>query len=695
MASETRTDPWLGRQIGHRDRYRLDRNVGGGGMGDVYLATDLMLGKQVALKLLKEGLVDHADLRQRFDREITISAALGSEHIVQVTDHGITSEGNPFFVMEYLKGESLGSLLKRQKRIPFARAMRIILQVCTGLQVAHRGVQMMRRDGSSPGDLIKVIHRDLKPDNIFLTPHEIWGDWVKILDFGIAKIRSDQLTEINKTLSGSFLGTMRYAAPEQWQGKDDIDVRADLYSLGVLFYEMVSGTDPFGLQSHSRPVDPTSWLMAHITTPAQSLRLQNDCSHIPAEVDEIFLRCLAKDPADRFADAGELQVALKNVSESLIYSGVNPGDDTTPDRNRYTTPGPQVELPPEDSLPPTTDQPSGATSGIVGLTAWGRAPTAAPTSLGTRKLWVALIGGVVLSVVAIGGGLMWQRAQPPDIAGDPSPSPTPVLSETLTPTPATSNPATPTPVTPMGSALAAASNDNLVVAIAMAQRISTDAAEFEAAQSLLATWGLELAQDHITEANYSQALTVLNGIPADQAESTQANTLAQNLEQLIAAQTQAQEGLLQEAIASAYPLPGQGLIAEPAEALVCTSMVTLLERDFRREVDLAAGGEAPPLFGNYQVSACRTAPLRITTDILRMENRDDDNFKIIALVMAGFLWENLPATAHERLGRGEVLVEFMEQGSQVAQVTLTNPSLIPETSSNFEQVFASLRLQRL
>ena len=124
-------------------------------------------------------------------------------------------------------------------------------------------------------------------------------------------------------------------------------------------------------------------------------------------------------------------------------------------------------------------------------------------------------------------------------------------------------------------------------------------------------------------------------------------------------------------------------------------MVTLLERDFRREVDLAAGGEAPPLFGNYQVSACRTAPLRIKTDILRMENRDDDNFKIIALVMAGFLWENLPPIAHERLGRGEVLVEFAEEGSQVAQVTLTNPSLIPETSSNFEQVFASLRLQRL
>ncbi|MGF1576521.1 MAG: serine/threonine-protein kinase, partial [Cyanophyceae cyanobacterium] len=369
MASETRTDPWLGRQIGHRDRYRLDRNVGGGGMGDVYLATDLMLGKQVALKLLKEGLVDHADLRQRFDREITISAALGSEHIVQVTDHGITSEGNPFFVMEYLKGESLGSLLKQQKRIPFARAMRIILQVCTGLQVAHRGVQMMRRDGSSPGDLTKVIHRDLKPDNIFLTPHEIWGEWVKILDFGIAKIRSDQLTEINKTLSGSFLGTMRYAAPEQWQGKDDIDVRADLYSLGVLFYEMVSGTDPFGLQSHSRPVDPTSWLMAHITTQAQSLRLQNDCSHIPAEVDEIFLRCLAKDPADRFADAGELQVALKNcVSESLLQGGLYTLDETAVDHHLDTTPGPQVELFPEDSLPPITDQPSGATSGIVGLT---------------------------------------------------------------------------------------------------------------------------------------------------------------------------------------------------------------------------------------------------------------------------------------------------------------------------------------
>lgn len=660
-------------------------------MGDVYRATDLLLGKQVALKLLKAGFLDNDDLRHRFDREITISAALGSEHIVQVTDHGITPDGNPFFVMEYLKGESLGQMLKRQQRIPFARAMRIILQVSTGLQVAHRGVRLVRRDGSSSGDLIKVIHRDLKPDNIFLTPHEIWGEWVKILDFGIAKIRSDHLTEINKTLSGSFLGTMKYAAPEQWQAKEDLDVRADLYSLGMVFYEMLSGTDPYGLQSHARAVDPTSWLMAHITTPAQSVRIQADCESVPPEVDEIILRCLAKDPAQRFGDAGELQLALKaSVSESLLGGAILPLGSTLPNRELKTTERPQVVLP--ETYPPE--------SGSLG-------PSDPPLPVDTpqpRILWLTLTAGVVLSAVAIGGGILWPRSRP-STALDPqvvpiSPTPTlllPPLVDRIRQ--ARENfgilVATPTPVTPLGEALAAANSDNLTVAIASAQRIQSGDPDFELAQQLSATWGLELAQSHIEAANYPQALTTLNRIPADQAESDQAQALAENLEQLIAAQTQSQEGRFGEAIASAYPLPGQGPLADAAEEVVCTSMATLLERDFRKEVDLAAGGEDPPLFENYQVSACRTVPLRIQMDILRMVNRDDDNFKIIALVLAGFLWENLPPTAQERLSRGEMVVQFQEQGSQVAQITLTNPSLLPQLNSDFDTVYESLRIQRL
>ncbi len=647
-------------------------------MGDVYLATDLLLGKQVALKLLKEGFLDNDDLRHRFDREITISAALGSEHIVQVTDHGITPDGNPFFVMEYLKGESLGQMLKRQQRIPFARAMRIILQISTGLQVAHRGVRLVRRDGSSSGDLIKVIHRDLKPDNIFLTPHEIWGEWVKILDFGIAKIRSDHLTEINKTLSGSFLGTMKYAAPEQWQAKEDLDVRADLYSLGMVFYEMLSGTDPYGLQSHARAVDPTSWLMAHITTPAQSVRIQTDCESVPPEVDEIILCCLAKDPAQRFADAGELQLALKaSVSESLVGGGILPLNSTLPNRELKTTERPELQVVLPETYPPEP--------GSLGTPA----PPQPVDTPQPRILWLTLAAGMILSVAAIGGGWLWQRSRP-STALDPIPEPV---------DPAPTATATPAPLTPLADALAAADRGDLTIAIAsaqrIAQRIQDGDPDFEMAQRLSAVWGLELAQSHIAAANYPQALTALNRIPSNQAESTQAQALAEHLERLIAAQTQSQEGLFEEAIASAYPLPGQGPLADVAEEVVCTSMATLLERDFRKEVDLAAGGEDPPLFENYQVSACRTVPLRIQADVLRMTNRDDDNFKIIALVMAGFLWENLPPAAQERLSRGEMVVQFQEQGSQVAQVTLTNPSLIPQLNSNFDTVYESLRIQRL
>ncbi len=343
MEVTEKSDLWTGRLVGKQQRYRLDKLLGGGGMGDVYLAMDLTLGKQVALKVLKATLSDNSDLRKRFDREVAVSAALGSEHIVQVLDHGVMQEGYPFYVMEYLKGESLGQRVRREKRLSPEQMVRIMVQVCEGLSLAHNGITLWREDATYP-EHIRVIHRDLKPDNIFLIPHALLGDWVKILDFGIAKIYTEEMSHTTLTNVGSFLGTCRYAAPEQWRGDEVIDGRTDIYALGVLIYQILSGTDPFGLHSETRSINATSWLTAHAFTEPQPLRDLPDCQGLPPTLEQVVLRCLAKEPEDRYPNVETLALALKQAI------GMGTAPEITPD---LTRPGdsPDVNAALETTIP--------------------------------------------------------------------------------------------------------------------------------------------------------------------------------------------------------------------------------------------------------------------------------------------------------------------------------------------------------
>jgi len=309
MNASPQSDPWIGRLLGDGQRYRLERRLGGGGMGDVFLAADTRLrGRQVALKILKEALVVSEELRKRFEHEVAVCAALSSSHhIVDVRDSGVTPEGHPFYVMEYLYGESLGQLLRREKRLSGKRTVSTITQVCEGLHLAHKGVMLW-----PDHKLIKVVHRDLKPDNIFLVPMERGEeDLVKILDFGIAKIHSDQADLTNLTTTNAFLGTFHYAAPEQLEVEKDLDERADIYSLGIILYEMLTGTDPFGLGFNLQSVSQASWYRAHIFVPPQPLRIQPDCEQLPAALEAVVLRCLQKLPSERFASVDELSQALK------------------------------------------------------------------------------------------------------------------------------------------------------------------------------------------------------------------------------------------------------------------------------------------------------------------------------------------------------------------------------------------------
>ena len=310
MKSPSESNPWIGRSVGERQRYRLDKCLAAGGMGEVFVAMDTLLGKLVALKLLKDTLVASAELRKRFEREVALCAALKSDHIVEVSDYGMTTEGYPFFVMEYLRGQSLGQLLRQKQRLPLERTVNLIAQVCDGLQLAHAGVTRWR-ENATVSDQIKVVHCDLKPDNIFLVP-TVLGELVKILDFGVAKIRQTQAEHTN--LTNMFLGTFHYASPEQLTVEKDLDGRADIYSLGIIIYEMLSGTDPFGLGFNivnEAPISNISWALAHTSNPPVPLRRQPGLSQISPELETVVMRCLKKIPNERFASVGELKLALQ------------------------------------------------------------------------------------------------------------------------------------------------------------------------------------------------------------------------------------------------------------------------------------------------------------------------------------------------------------------------------------------------
>ncbi|MDZ8026699.1 MAG: serine/threonine-protein kinase, partial [Nostoc sp. DedQUE11] len=328
MKSPPSSNSWNGRFIGDNQRYRLDRRLGGGGMGEVFLAMDTRVGQQVALKLLKDTLVASQEMRKRFEREIAVCAALQSDHIVKISDCGVTPEGFPFYVMEYLRGQTLRQLLLREKRLSVERTVKIMAQVCKGLQLAHQGVTLQRDGGKTTERIHQVIHRDLKPDNIFLVPTDL-GEWVKVLDFGVAKIRSESSENTNITnITSTFIGTFRYAPPEQIQSDKNLDARGDIYSLGIILYEMLSAADPFGISIKGSHISEASWVLAHAYEPPKPLREQPGCENLPEQLEAVVMKCLYKNPANRFTTVEELDRALQAAAKFATSTNSVPGQAT-------------------------------------------------------------------------------------------------------------------------------------------------------------------------------------------------------------------------------------------------------------------------------------------------------------------------------------------------------------------------------
>jgi tRNA A-37 threonylcarbamoyl transferase component Bud32 len=289
----------IGQSLG--GKYRVEAEIGQGGFGVVYRATHLGLGKPRAVKILRH-LGD--DWRKRFDLEGRALAELDHPYIVAVVDVGVMDEGNPYIVMEYVEGSSLGSLIKAEGMLSLQRALGIMRCVCSAVHYAHeRG----------------IIHRDLKPSNIIVQPLSGEGDIAKVLDFGLAKfLQSPSGESLGEPLTqtGIILGTMEYLSPEQCAGKG-VDERSDIYALGVILYQMLTGTVPFTGES------PLAILTQHLHTPPPSLR--DSSPTVPAAVEWVISRALQKDPGQRQQTALQLRQELETA---ILHPEQIPVDET-------------------------------------------------------------------------------------------------------------------------------------------------------------------------------------------------------------------------------------------------------------------------------------------------------------------------------------------------------------------------------
>ncbi len=285
------------------NRYQLKRLIASGGMGEIFLAQDTLLGGvPVAIKLISSLGVADSKQHQEFADEARICATLSqrSIHIVKVTDYGISDAGEAFYVMEYLQGKTLGDLIP----LSVDRFIKITCQICLGLQCAHEGINI---DGRN----YPLVHRDIKPENILVTSDLILGELVKILDFGVAKLLnlSSSISKNNPNNSNnSFQGTLPYCSPEQLEG-GEIDRRSDIYSLGVVMYEMLTGKKPWQPETDYFG----AWYKSHRFEMPRPILSTNPNLEIPQILQDLIMACLLKNPRDRPQNLSEVIKVLESI----------------------------------------------------------------------------------------------------------------------------------------------------------------------------------------------------------------------------------------------------------------------------------------------------------------------------------------------------------------------------------------------
>ena len=323
-------DSTIGRLLA--GRYRVIRRLGEGGMGSVYEAEHVQLGRRVAIKLLHEQHATSIDLRTRFEREARMLSQLRHPNVVTITDFGI-DDGKPFLVMDLLSGRDLASLIKEGRVAP-ERAIGIVRQILRGVAHAHaRG----------------LVHRDLKPHNVMVEVLEDGSDHVTVLDFGLARDTAGGSGTL--TRSGIVVGTPAYMAPEQ-AGGGSADARADVYALGNVLFELLAGRRPFPFS------EAHELLRAHLLTPPPSLKETCHDLDVPPELDALVARALAKEARDRYPDAAAMLAAIDTTPVPRPRSGQHPLDGTDP---RRTMPArPRSGATGSDAIEPRASHPDSA-----------------------------------------------------------------------------------------------------------------------------------------------------------------------------------------------------------------------------------------------------------------------------------------------------------------------------------------------
>ncbi|MGZ6162954.1 MAG: TonB family protein [Myxococcaceae bacterium] len=312
------TDPLIGRVL--NDRFRILSPLGSGGMGKVYKAVQTPLDRVVALKILNPNFPAEKDpaFKRRFFLEASLTSKLRHPNTVTVIDYGQTEDGIYFIAMEYMEGQTLAEVLAQEKTLPWRRVLDIAQQICRSLREAHK---------------LGVIHRDLKPANVMLL-NEADHDMVKVLDFGLVKsflVADGAGGDPEVTQNGVFLGSPQYMAPEQ--ARNVADPRSDVYSLGILVYQMLSGRPPF------QGKDYLEVIFQHMKEAPRSLRDANPATDVPPEVEAVVIRCLQKDPVARFQSMDEVLEALRETAQLTGLSGIFPDRRTTTGSGPMSTSG--------------------------------------------------------------------------------------------------------------------------------------------------------------------------------------------------------------------------------------------------------------------------------------------------------------------------------------------------------------------